>query len=396
MSSTTGSKALPTAQGRTLSLVAVIASVFISTLTFAITTPLLAVRLAAAGLSGGWIGLNTGAGAAAILLVSMMTPWLGRRLGSFWALMLSILVMALGVGLLPICNGLAGWFLLRILIGAGIAVHWVISEVWINSVAEEADRGKVVGIYVAAVGLAYLAGAPILLAIGTMGDLPFLVVTIMIATAAIPILLARRVVPVLSPGKAGGVRDAIRRQPTVMAASLVSGVAIATVLSFLLLYVERTGQAEGAALLMLFTVAAGNVLLQVPIGMLADRLKAEKLLMAVSLVAFAGLFLMPFLGPIGALRWPFLFVWGGSLGGFYTLSLTLVGRRFSRDELTGANAAFVIVYEIGGMLGPMASGLGIDLWSPHGALVPLALAYALFVIGSLIARDQKRAQAPRG
>ena len=85
MSLATGGAAIPSAQGRTLSLVAVIASAFISTLTFAITTPLLAVRLSAAGLSGGWIGLNTGAGAAAILLVSMVTPWLGRRLGGFRA-----------------------------------------------------------------------------------------------------------------------------------------------------------------------------------------------------------------------------------------------------------------------------------------------------------------------
>ena len=95
-------------------------------------TPLLAVRLAAAGLSGGWIGLNTGAGAAAILAVSMATPGLGRRLGSFSALIVSIVVMALGVGLLPIWDSKVGWFLLRILIGAGIGVHWVISEVWIN------------------------------------------------------------------------------------------------------------------------------------------------------------------------------------------------------------------------------------------------------------------------
>jgi MFS family permease len=396
MSLATGRAAISSARGRTLSLVAVIASAFISTLTFAITTPLLAVRLSDAGLSGGWIGLNTGAGAAAILLVSMVTPWIGRRLGGFWALMLSILVMALGVGLLPVCDGLAGWFLLRILIGAGIGVHWVISEVWINSVAEEADRGKVVGIYVAAVGLAYLAASPILLAIGTQGDLPFLVVTIMIAMAALPILLARRLVPALPAGPAGGMRDAINRQPTVMGASLVSGVAIATVLSFILLYVQRTGVAENAALLMLFTVAAGNVLLQVPIGMLADRLRAERLLMAVSCVALAGLFLMPFLQPMGALRWPFLFVWGGSLGGFYTLSLTLVGRRFSRDELPGANAAFVIVYEIGGMLGPMAAGLGMDLWNPHGALVPLALAYAVFVAGSLVATMRRLGQPPNG
>jgi len=391
MSLATRSDSIPTARDRSLSLIAVIASAFISTLTFAITTPLLAVRLAAAGLSGGWIGLNTGAGAAAILLVSMGTPWLGRRLGSYLALMLSILVMALGVALLPVCDGIVGWFLLRILIGAGIAVHWVISEVWVNSVAAEADRGKVVGAYVAAVGLAYLVAGPALMAMGTKGNLPFAVVTVMIATAAVPILVARRLVPVLPPALSTGMLGAIRRQPTVMGASLVSGVAIASVLSFLLLYVERTGMTEQAALTALAAVAIGNVLLQVPIGMLADRVGAERLLISVGTVALIGLAAMPFLGPIGLLRWPFLFLWGGSLGGFYTLSLTLVGRRFGPAELPAANAAFVIVYEIGGLLGPVTSGFSIDLWNPHGALLPLALAYAVFIAGSLATRRIGRA-----
>jgi MFS family permease len=385
MSLATGSASIPTARGRSLSLIAVIASAFISTLTFAITTPLLAVKLAAAGYSGAWIGLNTGAGAAAILLVSMATPMLGRRLGSFRALLLSILVMALGVGLLPVCDGKIGWLLLRILIGAGIAVHWVISEVWINSVAEETDRGKVVGIYVAAVGLAYLVAGPIMLAMGTRGNLPFLVVTVMIATAALPILVARRLVPVLSPSHSTGMLAVIRRQPSVMGASLVSGVAIAGVLSFFLLYVERTGMGEQAALTALAAVATGNVLLQVPVGILADKVGAERLLISVATTALIGLAVMPFLGAIGPLRWPFLFLWGGALGGFYTLSLTLVGRRFAPAELPAANAAFVIVYEIGGLLGPVTSGFSIDLWNPHGALLPLAVAYALFIAGGLIA-----------
>jgi MFS family permease len=389
MSLATDRAPVSTARGRSLSLVAVIASAFISTLTFAITTPLLAVRLAAAGLSGGWIGLNTGAGAAAILLVSMATPALGRRLGSFWALILSILVMVLGVGLLPVWDGKIGWFLLRILIGAGIAVHWVISEVWVNSVAEETDRGKVIGAYVAAVGFAYLVAGPILLAMGTKGNLPFLVVTVMIATAALPILLARRLVPVLSASRSTGMLAAVRRQPTVMGASLVSGVAIAGVLSFFLLYVERTGMSERAALAALAAVATGNVLLQVPIGMLADKVGAERLLISVAMVALVGLAAMPFLGPIGLMRWPFLFLWGGSLGGFYTLSLTLVGRRFGAAELPAANAAFIIVYEIGGLLGPVTSGFSIDLWNPHGALVPFAVAYALFIAGALISGGRK-------
>jgi MFS family permease len=170
-----------------------------------------------------------------------------------------------------------------------------------------------------------------------------------------------------------------------MGASLVSGVAIAGVLSFLLLYVQHTGMTEQASLVVLAAVATGNVLLQVPVGMLADKVGPERLLMSVAVVALLGLAGMPFLGAIGLLRWPFLFLWGGALGGFYTLSLTLVGRRFGPAELPAANAAFVIVYEVGGLLGPVTSGFGIDLWDPHGALVPLAVAYTLFIVGALIA-----------
>lgn len=367
-------------QGRTLSLVAVIASGFISTLTFAIITPLLAVRLAAEGFGGSWIGLNTGAGAAAILIVTLITPALGRKLGSYGALMLSILVMALGVGLLPIWHSLPAWFALRILIGAGIAVHWVISEVWINLAAGEGDRGKVVGLYVAAMGMAYCVAYPLLLVIGTTGNLPFLIVTGMIISAGLPILLARRLVPVLPPAPAGGGLRAIRRQPMVMGAALVAGAAIAIVLSFLLLYAERLGMNQRMALAVLSTVAIGNVLLQVPIGMLVDRGGAERLLVVLCSVGLIGLALMPLLQPMGFLRWPFLFVWGGSLGGFYTLSLTLLGRRFQGEALPGANAAFVLVYEIGGLLGPVLTGFSMDLWNPHGALTVLGLAYGLFIL----------------
>jgi hypothetical protein len=88
---------------------------------------------------------------------------------------------------------------------------------------------------------------------------------------------------------------------------------------------------------------------------------------------------MPFLQPMGMLRWPFLFAWGGSLGGFYTLSLTLLGRRFQGAALPGANATFVVVYEIGGMMGPVLTGFTLDAWNPHGALIVLALAYSLFI-----------------
>jgi predicted MFS family arabinose efflux permease len=258
--------------------------------------------------------------------------------------------------------------------------------VWINTAAEETDRGKVIGLYVAAMSAAYCVGYPLLLVIGTEGDLPFMLVAAMILAAGLPIVLARRLVPVLPPAGHGGTLDAVRREPIVMAASLVAGFAIAVVLSFLAIYAQRLGLVGRTALLVLATTAVGNLLLQVPIGILADRMGAERLLILVAAVGLSGLVGMPFLQPMGLMRWPFLFVWGGCLGGFYTLSLTLVGQRFRGDQLAGANAAFVVVYEVGGLLGAVSGGIGLEAWNPHGVLVALGVVYALFIAGCLTAR----------
>ena len=59
---------------RRISLIAILASAFASTVTFAMSTPLLSMRLEAQGVSGSIIGLNTAVEAAAILFFTLATP----------------------------------------------------------------------------------------------------------------------------------------------------------------------------------------------------------------------------------------------------------------------------------------------------------------------------------
>jgi cyanate permease len=66
---------------RRVSLIAILASAFASTLTFAMSPPLLSMRREAQGHSGSLIGLNTAIEAAAILFFTLATPTLARRLG---------------------------------------------------------------------------------------------------------------------------------------------------------------------------------------------------------------------------------------------------------------------------------------------------------------------------
>jgi len=82
--------------------------------------------------------------------------------------------------------------------------------------------------------------------------------------------------------------------------------------------------------------------------------------------------------------WVTMFLWGGVSWGIYTLALGLMGERFAATELAAANAAFVMMYEIGSFFGPIVAGGAMDQWPRYGLPIVIAVvAGALFVFGLL-------------
>jgi MFS family permease len=373
---------------RRISLIAILASAFASTLTFAMSTPLLSMRLEAQGVSGSIIGLNTAVEAAAILFFTLATPTLARRLGAANALYLGGALITAAIALLPIWNSIEGWFVLRFVMGAGIAIHWVIGEVWLNTVADDATRGRVVGLYVTAMSAAYCLGFPVLMITGTEGYLPFYLITGTVAASVLPLIFARRLIPSLPSEPAAHYATLLRRQPTLMAAAVLNGVLINSVLAFFPIFSDRMGVGERAGFGMLFAVALGNVLLQLPIGMMADRhdgRDGRKLLILLAIGSATGFLLLPLvLGSLAA--WPVLTIWGGSFGGLYTVGLAMVGRRFGPGDLAAANALFAFTYETGTLVGPVFVGTSLDLWNPYGFLAAGGAACLVFLLIALTRR----------
>jgi hypothetical protein len=74
-----------------------------------------------------------------------------------------------------------------------------------------------------------------------------------------------------------------------------------------------------------------------------------------------------------------MFVWGGLTGALYTIGLAHLGSRFAGPALVSANAAFVLLYNVGLTAGPPIVGLGMDLLPPHG------FAFALSACGAVYA-----------
>jgi hypothetical protein len=108
----------------------------------------------------------------------------------------------------------------------------------------------------------------------------------------------------------------------------------------------------------------------VPIGLAAERFSARTALVASAAVTAFGSFLIPIVVETPFI-WPLIFVWGAACFGIYTAALIALGARFTGSMLVAGNAAFALMWGIGGIAGPSATGGVMTLIGPEG--LPLVL-----------------------
>ena len=122
-------------------------------------------------------------------------------------------------------------------------------------------------------------------------------------------------------------------------------------------------------------IALGNVLFQIPFGWLADRVDRRLVLLMAGLGGALGSSLIPLASSSFPALLVLLFLWGGIAGTLYTVGLAHLGATVRGPELAGANAAFVVLYNVGLMLGPPIIGGGMDLAPPQGFAYSLCLLF---------------------
>jgi len=365
---------------RRYSYLAILACIAVFGFALGITYPLLALALEARGVSNTMIGINGATEAAGILVAAFIVPQLAARFGTIRFMNTCIFVATLTLISFGIIENAYAWMPIRFVLGISLAGLFLMSESWINSVIDDAHRGKALGLYVTVMGAAFAAGPLLVPVLGFTGLLPFVVCAVVVMLALIPLWLAREYAPALNDGPpAEHVVAYIFRVPTIMGAILLISVIDFAVIGLLPVYALKLDFSTTDAALMLTAVAAGNVALQFPIGWLADRMSRYSVLLLCAVAAMLGSIALPFAIASAWLLWPLLVVWGGIVYGIYTVSMVLLGERYKGSELVAANATSALVWGIGGIIGPAVGGWAMDAFGPQGLPLTLAIGCAIFI-----------------
>jgi MFS family permease len=343
-----------------------------------LTVPLLSLEMERMGVSGTWIGINTAIAGVASILVVPFVPRIAARVGVLPLLWLCIAATAVSLIAFRAVFDFWWWFPIRFVFSAALGTLFVLSEFWINSAAPPDRRGFVMGIYATVLALGFAAGPAVLLVTGTAGWAPYLAASALFLLAGAPLVLARGLSPAMDGHGRRSVFSFIVAAPVATVAALIFGAVETGGFALLPIYALKLGFEASMGALLVSVVALGNVVFQIPLGILSDRIDRRAILLSVAAVGMAGALAIPFVS--GPALFVVLFVWGGVTGALYTVGLAHLGARFVGRDLASANAAFVILYNVGLMIGPPAVGGGMDLLPPHGFAYALAAFFAVYVV----------------
>jgi MFS family permease len=331
-------------------------------LVYGLTLPLLSLVLDAQGISKTIIGLSVVAQASAGVLLAPIMPRLILRAGAARAMRHATVLAAGTLIAMGLLQDVYAWFPLRFLLGGAGAMLWSASEAMINELAEDNWRGRIIGLYGSAGAAGFALGPLVLIATGTEGLLPFLVTAAIVVVAGLPLFRLPNVADASGDGAQINLGRIFRLVPHIMFLNLVYAAAVEAFITFFPLFGIHIGLGEARSLSLLAVFALGGVVLQLPLGWLADHMHRYSLLLFCLVATVAGFLVFPQVvsstigGPV------FVFALGGVEGMIYALGVILLGQTFRGADLAAASVLFTGMWGAGMMLGPALVGAGMDIF----------------------------------
>ncbi|MBX4924850.1 MFS transporter [Rhizobium binae] len=364
----------------------IIATVTVFAVAQGLTYPLLSFILERQGTTSALIGLSAAMTPLGFIISAPVIPALSRRVGAARLAILCSILTALTLTVIGWSQQVWAWMPLRFLLGYFANPLYVISETWLISITPASRRGRIMGLYSSIVSAGFAVGPLSLGLSGTEGWAAFLIgIGAFLGCGLIVLAVALRLPEMPGEGEAISVGDFLSRAPLLLFAVFTAAAFEQILLSLLAVYGAALGSTEGRIASLITCFVAGNAVLQILLGRVAEGFGATRTMLFCVLACLSGCLLLASTFTTW-LIWPLVFIWGGVSFGLYTMSLIHLGERFSGQALIAGNAAFAFAWGVGGMAGSPAAGLAMQLMGYQGLPSSLALLSCVLLISLLAAR----------
>lgn len=291
--------------------------------------------------------------------------------------------------------GLPFLALIRFLIGLNAAGLSVIVESWLNTLAANEQRGRVLTLYVLIIGLFYGGGQLMGESLNVRGPEFLFLAGIATILALVPMAGIEVHAPALPHRVDVRVLKALRTSPVSVLACLLNGLILTSLTTAGPLFAQRIGFDQRQIVVLMACVSLGGLFLQWPIGYFSDKVDRLHALIALgtgTLAVAATLVMVSRLTPFALLVLLFA-AFGGFAESLYAVGVAHANDRAEPVDYVALSATLLFVWALGAAIGPAVGSLVIELTRPNAFFVYaflLTVVFTAFAVWRLMRRKTER------
>lgn len=324
---------------------------------------------------------------------SYMAPELIRRVGHVRVFAaLGSLISATFILYAAIPDPFA-WAIMRIIVGFCFAGVYVVAESWLNDAATNETRGKALSAYVI-VQMIGIVSAQVLLNFADVGGYTlFVVMSVLVSLAFMPMLLSSTTAPVFRASKRMSLKELFVVSPLGCVAIFLLGGIFAILFGMPAVYGTEVGMSVPEISVFVGLIYFGGLVWQYPIGWVSDRMDRRKLIMAITFFGGFSMFIGVFMIDFQIMRYVLAFIVGGVANPLYSLIIAYTNDYLEPDDMASAAGGLIFINGIGAVGMPILAGWSMTNFGPNSFFVILAVLFSC-ITGYAAYRTTRRAPTP--
>lgn len=275
----------------------------------------------------------------------------------------------------------AAWLLLRLVAGACLAGQYVVAESWLNQLASNINRARILSIYTMITVVAYGVGQVSIVLIDATTLTAFGIAAVLISLAVTPVALSEDASPpILAVPARMPMRELVALVPTGVVTSVLVGIAHGGFIGLAAVYATRSGLGQTEIGLFVAMPTLGSLLLQVPISSASDEID-RRVVGALTATAAAGAgFVLLLAGPDTWLGFAAMAGIGGATYPLYSIAGAYTNDWVPAEQLTAAASQLVVLYGAGAFAGPFLTSIVIGTAGVDGYVWATIATHVLIVL----------------
>ena len=313
---------------------------------------------------------------------------------------LSILIIAAYVN--PIV-----WTLGRFLTGLSLVSCYVVAESWLNDRANNRTRGKLLSVYMIINYFALACGALLLNFDDPTSFKPFILVSVLLSIALVPILLTKRPAPKFKKIGTLNLIELYKISPLGTVSSFCTGAIYSALFAMFAVYATKINFSLFEVSILLFLTTIAGAFFQGPVGYFSDIynrrvviilcnvfsavfclilifISGDKLFnlnalhMLLDINVFQNLKLITYAGTSKLYFFVIITIYAGVTLCIFSLNLAHTNDFVPREKFVAAGGGLQFVFGLGAMGGPLFCSIVMDGLGPNGYFVYL-LAFHIII-----------------